>query len=124
VYEEIVMDKKLRLRSNEDFKKVYKYGKSYWNRNLVIYFRKNELDHCRIGFTVTKKIGNSVVRNKIRRRMKEIIRKNIDNISGEYDIILVPKKNVADIDYKTLESATIHILKLAGLLKDSGEKNG
>jgi ribonuclease P protein component len=115
------MDKRLRLRSNEDFKRVYKHGKSYWNRNLVIYLRKNELGYSRIGFTVTKKVGNSVVRNKVRRRMREIIRKNIDKISGEYDIILVPKKNVVDIDYQTLESAIIHIFKIAGLLKDTGE---
>lgn len=118
------MDKRYRLRNNEDFKKVYKNGKSYWNRNLVMYLRKNGLGYSRVGFTVTKKIGNSVVRNKIRRRMKEILRKNFDNIKGEYDIILIPKKNVVDIDFKTLESAMIHILKLSGVFKNSGENNG
>jgi len=116
------MDKLYRLRSNEDFKRIYKSGKSYWNRNLVIYVKSNGLEHIRVGFTVTKKIGNSVVRNKIRRRMKEIFRKNFDNIKEGYDIILVPKKNVVDISYQELESAMIHIFKLANVLKDSGEK--
>lgn len=118
------MDKRYRLRSNVDFKKVYRDGKSYWNRNLVIYLKRNGLGYTRVGFTVTKKIGNSVVRNKIRRRMKEILRKNFDNIEGDYDIILIPKKNVVDIDYKTLESAMIHILKISGILKNTGENNG
>lgn len=112
------MDKRYRLRSNEEFRKIYKNGKNYWNRNLVMYIKKNGLDHSRIGYTVTKKIGNSVVRNRIRRRMKEIFRKNFDKIKEEYDIILIPKKNVIDIDYQQLESAMLHIFKLANILKN------
>lgn len=111
------MDKKYRLRKNEDFKRVYKEGKNYYNKYLVMYLRKNELGYSRIGYTITKKIGNSVKRNKIKRRLKEIMRENFDNIDGEYDIILIPKKNSANIDFKTLKSAVIHILKLSGILK-------
>ncbi|NLX62251.1 MAG: ribonuclease P protein component [Tissierellia bacterium] len=118
------MDKRYRLRSNQDFKKVYRNGKYYWNRNLVLYLSKNDLGHTRVGITVTKKIGKSVVRNKVKRRIREIIRKNFHNIKEEYDIILVPKKNVVDIDFKTLESAVIHILKISGILKNTGENNG
>ncbi|MBZ2175698.1 ribonuclease P protein component [Schnuerera sp. xch1] len=118
------MDKKFRLRSNQEFKKVYQNGKNYWNRNLIMYARRNGLDYSRIGFTVTKKIGNSVVRNRVKRRMKEIFRKNFDNIKGKYDIILIPKKNVVNIKYSDLESAMLHILKLANILKDKGENNG
>mgnify|MGYP001130864954 CR=1 FL=1 len=118
------MEKKYRLRKNEEFKRVYKRGKNYWNRNLVLYVMRNQLNNSRIGFTVTKKIGNSVVRNRVRRRMKEIYRKNFDNIKEEYDIIFIPKKNVVDISYKELESAMFHILKMAHLLKDPGENNG
>jgi len=120
------MDKTNRLRKNEDFKKVYKYGKSYYNRNLIMYIRKNDLEYSRIGFTVTKKIGNSVVRNKIRRRIKEIVRKNLGNIMDGYDIILIPKKNVIDISFQELESAIFHIFKLANILKNKniGENNG
>ena len=114
------MDKRYRLRNNQDFKNVYKNGKSYWNRNLVLYISKNDLGYMRVGFTVTKKIGNSVVRNKIRRRMKEIFRENFNRIKKDqgYDIILIPKKNVVDIEFKTLESAMIHILKISKVLKN------
>ena len=61
-------------------RRVYTKGKNYWNRNLVLYIMKNGLDHSRVGFTVTKKIGNSVVRNRVKRRLKEIYRKNFDKI--------------------------------------------
>ena len=116
------MNKKHRLRKNDDFKKVYKKGKNYWNRNLILYIMKNGLDYTRIGFSVTKKIGNSVVRNKIRRRMKEICRQNLNNIGKGYDIIFIPKKNVVDITYRDLKSAMLHILKKSNILEDIGEK--
>ena len=118
------MDRIYRLRSNMEFKKVYSGGKSYWNRNLVLYVKKNDLKYSRIGYSITKKIGNAVVRNKIRRRMKEINRLNFNRIKGNYDLIFIPKKNIVDISYIELESAVIHILKIAGLLKGQSEKDG
>lgn len=118
----IVMDKKYRLRKNQDFKKVYKRGKNYWNRNLILHVMENGLDHSRVGFTVSKKIGNSVVRNRVKRRLKEIFRRNFNNVKEEYDIIIIPKRNVVSIGHKELESAMLHVLKLADLLKDIGEK--
>lgn len=112
------MEKKYRLRKNMEFKRVYNGGKSYWNRNLILYVRKNDLNNSRIGITITKKIGNAVVRNRIRRRIKEIIRLKLGNIKTGYDLILIPKKNVQDISYKDLESAMIHIMRISKILKD------
>jgi ribonuclease P protein component len=117
----IAMNKEYRLRTNEDFKKVYKKGKNYWNRNLTLYVKKNGLKNSRIGFSVTKKVGNSVVRNKVRRRMKEICRLNFDNIKEGYDIIFIPKKNVVNITYLELESAMLHLFVKGNLLKNQGE---
>ena len=112
------MDKKYRLRKNMEFKKVYSVGKNYWNRNFVLYAKKNKLDETRVGFTITKKHGNAVIRNKIRRRMKEIYRLKLGNIKSGYDLILIPKKNVIQISYKELESAMVHIMGIARILKD------
>lgn len=112
------MEKKYRLRKNMEFKRVYNGGKNYWNRNLILYVRKNDLKNSRIGITITKKIGNAVVRNRIRRRMKEIIRLRLGNIKNGYDLILIPKKNVIDISYKDLESAMVHIMSISKILKD------
>ena len=109
------MNKENRLRKNTEFNRVYKFGKNYWNRNLVIYVckRENESDPTRIGYTITKKIGNAVMRNKIRRRMKEIIRLNFHKIESGYDIIIIPKRNIVDLSYQDLESSMIHIMSLA-----------
>lgn len=112
------MDKNHRLRKNMEFKRVYSGGKNYWNRNLILYVRKNGLQNSRIGITITKKIGNAVVRNRIRRRIKEIYRLKLGNIKNGYDLILIPKKNVIDISYKDLESAMIHIVGISKISKD------
>ncbi len=115
------MNKVNSLKKNQDFKKVYKEGKNYWNRNLILYVRKNDLDYNRIGYSITKKIGNSVTRNRVRRRMKEIYRLNQHRFNQGYDVIIIPKKNTVDISYKELESAMLHILKLAGIKKVKGK---
>lgn len=112
------MDKIYRLRNNMEFKKVYNGGKNYWNRNLILYVRKNNMISSRVGYSITKKIGNSVVRNKVRRRMKEIYRLNFNNIKEGYDLIFIPKKNIVDISYKELESAMLHIMKLSKVYKE------
>lgn len=112
------MDKIYRLRNNMEFKKVYKGGKNYWNRNLILYVRKNNTENSRVGYSITKKIGNSVVRNKVRRRMKEIYRLNFNNVKDGYDLIFIPKRNVVDISYKEIESAMLHILSLSKVLKE------
>lgn len=112
------MNKLDRLRSNMEFKKVYNNGRNYWNRNLVLYVRKNNTDNTRVGYSITKKIGNSVTRNKIRRRMKEIYRLNYINLKKGYDLIFIPKKNIVDISYNELESAMLHILKISSVLNE------
>lgn len=112
------MDKKYILRNNNHFKKVYKKGKSYGNRLVVMYVYENGMDYNRVGFSVTKKIGNSVVRNKIKRRMKESYRLNCYKIKDGYDLIFLPKVMANKASYREIESAMIHLLKIAKLLKD------
>lgn len=111
------MDKKYRLRNNFHFKKVYNRGKSYGNRLVVMYANKNGMNYNRVGFSVTKKIGNSVVRNKVRRRMKESYRLNCNKIKDGYDLIFLPKVAANKADYREIESAMLHLLKISHLLK-------
>lgn len=111
------MEKKFRIRKNMEFKNIYKVGKNYWNRNLVLYVRKNGLNETRVGYTITKKIGNAVTRNKMRRRMKEIYRLNFHNIKEGYDLIFIAKRSIVNISYDELESSMIHIMSISKLLK-------
>ncbi|WP_422485780.1 ribonuclease P protein component [Gudongella sp. DL1XJH-153] len=111
------MDKKNRLRKNMEFRKVYKARKNFWNRNLILYIRKNGTEETRIGVTITKKVGNAVVRNKLKRRIKELNSAYIANLKSGYDIVVIPKKNAVDLSFKDLNSALKHIYKLSGVWK-------
>lgn len=112
------MDKRYRLRNNREFKLVYNNGKNYWNRNLILYKRKNDLEVTRLGITLTKKFGNAVLRNKTRRRLSEIYRQKLDRLKDGYDLVIIPKKNVTELSTRELESALEHILKISKMLKE------
>lgn len=109
------MKKENRLRKNMEFKKVYKSGKNYWNRNLIVYVRRNGTDKTRIGISITKKVGNAVVRNKLKRRIREVSRVYLPNLRKGYDLIFIPKKNAVDISFTELESAIMHIYRISGI---------
>ncbi|WP_409227358.1 ribonuclease P protein component [Gudongella sp. SC589] len=111
------MEKKNRLRKNMEFKKVYKARKNFWNRNLILYIRRNGTKETRIGVSITRKVGNAVVRNKLKRRIKELNSRYIENLKSGYDIVIIPKKNAVDLSFKDLESALKHIYKLSGVWK-------
>ncbi|KPU26452.1 ribonuclease P [Caloranaerobacter sp. TR13] len=111
------MDKKLKLKNSREFKRVYNHGSSYANKYLVIFFIRNNLGYNRVGFSVTKKIGKSVVRNRIRRLMKEAYRLNSDKLKQGYDLVFIPRKIAVGYGYKEIESAMLHLFKKIKLLK-------
>ena len=106
------------LKKNKEFKKVYENGKSYATRNLVIYVLNYEKgDKNRYGLSVSKKIGNAVVRNKLKRRLREIIRefeKEYDFKS--YDIIFIARNPVVDLKYKQIKRDIKRLYKKSGLI--------
>lgn len=106
------MEKSLRLRKNRDYQKVYKKGRSYWNRQFTLLVLKNNLNSKRIGFTVTKKYGSAVKRNNIKRRLKEILRNNKDTLAVGYDYIFVPRQNTYQMDFKDLTRSLLHLISL------------
>lgn len=111
------MEKKHRLRKNTEFKRAYVKGKNYWNRNFKLYVKKNDLNYTRFGIVVTKKLGKAVVRNKIKRRIREINKDLLPYINSGHDIVLIPKKNTVDLSYEELKKSVEHIYNLAGILK-------
>ena len=106
------------LKKNRDFQNVYKKGKSYANRYLVMYVLENDTDRNRLGISVSKKVGNSIVRHRVTRVIREVMRLHWGEIKSGYDIVIVARPSAKDSDYGKFESAIFHLLNLHHLLKD------
>lgn len=103
------MEKNIRLRKNTDFQDVFKKGRNTWNRQFTLIIKRNNLRQSRVGFTITKKYGTAVERNKLKRRLREIIRTNKDLLIEDHDMILIPKACTKTMTYQALESSVRHV---------------
>ena len=104
------------LKNNRDFVNVYTSGKSYANKFLVIYTLKNNSDRNRLGISVSKKVGNSVIRHRLKRLIKESYRLHEKMFNSGLDIVVIARKGYDACDYAGIESALLHLMKLNGTL--------
>lgn len=100
-----------RLKKSSQFNLVYKKGKSEVTRFMVMYYLKNGLGYNRIGYSVSKKVGNSVVRNKSKRLMKEAFRLNSENIKTGYDIVFISRVKMNSATYKDAEKSVKKLMR-------------
>ena len=105
------------LKKNSDFKNVYTHGKSFANKYLVMYVLENDLGINRIGISVSKKVGNSVVRHRVTRLIRESYRLHENIFNSSLDIVIVARKSTFNISYAEIESALLHLSKLHHILK-------
>jgi len=113
----MTVEKKNRLTKREYFDKVYRGGKSMANHQFVLYYYpRPQQASFRLGISVSKKLGNAVVRNRIRRVVKEIVRLNADKIAGGFDLILIARKPVVGLTYQETEKSILHVMKRASVL--------
>ena len=107
------------IKKNRDFQIVYKNGKSYANKLLIMYVYATGNQDTRIGISVSKKVGNSVVRHRMCRQIREIFRLNKHRIQTGLNIILVVRTTAKHSDYHELESAFLHLCGLHNIKLES-----
>ena len=105
------------LKKNRDFQYVYRNGKSYANKYLVMYVLENNKEINRLGISVSKKIGNSVVRHRFTRLVRESYRLHENIFNSGLDIVVVARKSAAFVGYEEIESALLHLAKIHHILK-------
>ena len=111
------------LRKNWQFRKVLKRGKKYISRHAVIFYFKNGLPYSRFGFSVSKKVGNSVVRHRVKRLFVESYRRMQEDIPPGYDIVVIAKKNTVNMDYhQCRQDANKFLKKLSGKEKKKSKE--
>ena len=107
------------LKKNSDFQNVYKNGRSKANRYLVMYVLENPLSTNRIGISVSKKVGNSVVRHHLTRLIRESYRLQEEMFNSSLDIVIVVRNRAKDCSYHEIEQALLHLAGLHNILKES-----
>lgn len=104
------------LKKNSDFRLVYNKKNSNANKFLVMYISENGTDMNRFGISVSKKVGNSIVRHRLTRLIRESIRLNIDKVKKGYDIVIVARVGLKDKNYFETRDAVLHLLKIHKLI--------
>ena len=105
------------LKKNDQFREVYKNGRSLANKYLVIYVLENNLEINRLGISVSKKVGNSVVRHHLARLVRESYRLHEDMFNSGLDIVVIARESANTIGYREMESALLHLMKLHSIYK-------
>ena len=100
------------LKKNIDFQNVYRNGKSYANRFLVVYILENHTEKNRLGISVSKKVGNSVIRHHLTRLIRESYRLHEDMFDSGLDIVVIARATERNISYHEVESALMHLGRL------------
>ena len=105
------------LKLNHIFQRLY-HTKGVADGYLVLYARKNRTDSNRVGITVSKKLGKAHVRNRARRRIREVYRLNEDQFQPGWDIVVVARSKAVDAEFSRLTKSYLALAKKAGILRD------
>ena len=112
------MNKHQRVKKNKDFQKVFKHGKSFANRQFVIYSLRTEgQEEFRLGISVSKKVGNAVTRNRIKRYVRQAVLELKDDLRPDRDYIIIARNQAASIDFHETKKSLIHIMRIARVLR-------
>ena len=113
------MKQENRLKKRKQFKWTFKNGKSITEKDIVIIFVKSKTKDTKIGFSVTKKVGKAVVRNKKKRQMREVVSKHIGSICDRSTIIFVAKPSIVEADFFQIEKQILSLIEKTGLKKST-----
>ena len=112
------MKKRFRVKKEKDFSAIFKEGKSFANRKFVIYRLENNEQHFRVGLSVSKKLGNAVMRNQIKRRIRHILIEHKNQLVENVDFVVIARKGVEVLDYAEMEKNLLHVLKLSKIYQE------
>ena len=116
IFEEKIMKFSGSLKLNHIFQRLYRTS-GQANGCLVLYARKNRTNTNRVGITVSKKLGKAHVRNRVRRRLREVYRLNEDRFQPGWDIVVVSRSRCVGADFQKLTDAYMKMAEKAGLLQ-------
>lgn len=111
------MKKTHRVKTDKDFQAIFKTGSSVANRKFVVYYLDKEQEHFRLGVSVSKRLGNAVTRNQIKRRIRHAVAELSPQLKA-WDFVVIARNGVEELDYASLCQHLRHVLKLAHLYQE------
>ena len=112
------MNVRCTLKKNSDFRRLYSKGKSTVNPYMAVYCRRNGRGVNRVGYTVSTKLGHAVVRNRVRRRLREIYRLNSTRLRAGWDIVVVARARCVGAEYAKIDAAFLSACAALGLMRE------
>jgi ribonuclease P protein component len=113
----VSMNKQYRIKKNEEFQEIFQKGASTANRQFVIYvLDQPDQTSFKIGLSVSKKIGNAVIRNRVKRLIRQVMFEYKDYIKVGKDIVIIARRPTAEMDYYEVKSSLEHVCKRAKIL--------
>ena len=107
-----------RLKKRYQFNYVYKSGEHFSGEHMVLYVASSKTKNIKVGLAVTKKVGHAVVRNKVRRRLREIIKTQVPNLKQSNNIIVVARDNITEASFEKLSNEFLKLIKKANLINE------
>lgn len=111
------MKKSYRVKRERDFNQIFSHGKNVANRKFVVYRLSKNQQHFRVGLSVSKKLGNAVVRNRIKRKIRHILIEYQSQLVAD-DFVIIARKGVEELDYHEMKQNLLHVLKLAKIYQE------
>ncbi|WP_301108421.1 ribonuclease P protein component [Sporosarcina sp.] len=112
------MKKSQRIKKNKEFQTVFKKGKSFANRQFIVYtYKKEDQEEFRIGLSVSKKVGNAVTRNRVKRYIRQAFLEMKDEVRQDLDYVIIARNQAATLDFHTAKKNLQHVLRIAKAFK-------
>lgn len=112
------MNKRQRIKKDREFQQVFKEGKSFANRQFIVYrYKKEGQAQFRIGLSVSKKVGNAVTRNRIKRYIRQAFLEMKDEVQQDMDYIIIARHQAAEINFHETKKSLQHVLRIARVFK-------
>ena len=118
------MKKELRVKKNKDFQEAFKKGRSFANRQFVVYVLPKEgQTRFRIGLSVSKKLGNAVTRNQIKRYIRQAVFELKDSMQQDLDYVIIARKPLVEMGFFEVKKSLTHVLKVGKVLQKEENSN-
>lgn len=113
-----MLPKEYRLTRSKDFARVRRFGRSSGSHLLVLYALPTHTPDRRIGFSVSKRVGKATIRNRVKRRLREAVRSQLETVPAGFDLVFIARPSSAEATYKQLEETVRYLLRKSGAKRE------